>query len=187
MIRFLLTLLLVISFSGQAHALKATDADAVMLTDAAIIPDSEMAEMRGGFFDIGGIIYRFAVDIRTQVDGALDFVRKIEVVNNGKGFDSNTMTALVDGGKGAQVTGNGTALIVPGQNGSTVIMNQNGNGTPSSIIINTADNADITQTVNIDLTLQSSASVLSALSGAAADLTLAMQQLNALQSIGFGF
>lgn len=67
-----------------------------IMAEATELKESEMATIRAGFFDPSGFIFRFAVDIKTQIDGALTYVRSMVLVPElGKGFMATASSEII--------------------------------------------------------------------------------------------
>lgn len=192
---------------GIAHIMPSSD-DVVQLAEAQIVPLTEMDTMRAGFIDPTGLIFRFAVDIRSRIDGALLFARSIvlqrhqnndalQAVNNTVPsskelhITSNTQQLVeqnIPEGNMAKVLGNGAGIVLSdAKGGQTAILNQVSSGAFSSVITNTADYRAISQTLNIDIVLQNiqtSMGSLSALRNLHAPTGL--NQISRMHTIGFG-
>lgn len=133
--------------------------DHIIMAEASVVSSQDMGEMRAGFMDASGLMFKFAVDIKAQVDGALMFVRSLvlETVKSG-GFhvasSSQVMPENLPTGTSVDVVNNGAGVVVSGDEGKTTMLNQPSNGVFSNVILNAANNRDIAQTMNIDLIVQ---------------------------------
>ncbi|MGB4100291.1 MAG: hypothetical protein WBK91_00045 [Alphaproteobacteria bacterium] len=145
--------------AGKAEVAPGLDNGQEIVLAAQNLSRDEMAGLSGGFIDPNGFIYRFAVNVQTQLDGMLLFVRSfvLETVNNQLQVAENSHQLYdqnLGDGKQAAVTGNGDAVVITdGQGGQTVAQNQLSNGLPSSVINNTANGMNIAQSVGLDLTI----------------------------------
>jgi len=133
--------------------------DEIMISDAHALHASEMESTRGGFFDHRGHIYRFAVDVKTQVDGSISYARSL-VLQAGKdgNLHASSSTQLIKEvslpvGTIANVINSGKGLVVDDQNGKTTILNQTEKGGIASVIMNTANNRNVSQTIDINILL----------------------------------
>jgi hypothetical protein len=154
--------ILLLTLLAMPHAANAkTLGDEIDLGDKAqVLAKSDMAKLRGGFFDGAGLIYRFAVNVRTIFGGAQVYMRSLVVEQQNGKLQTTTNTNALDtqnlpeGTQATVINGGGGVVVMDGKGGQTTILNENGNGTPTSIINNTASNVNVSQTVNLDLTLQ---------------------------------
>ena len=167
--------------------------DQLIMADAGIVSAQDMGEMRGGFIDASGFIYKFAVDVKSHIDGALMFVRSLvlETGHNGHGFQvastSQVMTENLPQGATADVLKNGAGVVVSSDEGKTTMINQPSSGIFSSVILNAADNRNISQTVNIDLVLQNVNNSLGQLSALRTmNAPASLFQSARMHSVGFG-
>lgn len=150
------TMLSFTPLAAQASLIEPDD-DIAMLSET--IPAEEMAGLSGGFIDASGFIIRFAVDVRAQIDGALLFMRSFVLDQvNGKlqaTEDSFKLLSenLPNGSQAAVVNDGGGVVITNSQGEQTVVLNENAKGLPSSIVNNTANGLNLSQTVGLDLTL----------------------------------
>lgn len=164
-----------------------------MVAEAEQLPDAVMNEMRAGFIDPSGMIYRFAVDVRTEMDGALAFVRSIVLQADPQGQlqATNTMQLLsqnLPAGAVANVLNNGGGLAITDKNGNTTLLNQTPTGALANVIINTADNRNITQTMNIDIVLNHVQTIAGAANAGHIPPALAgLAQGAHMHKLGFGF
>lgn len=168
--------------------------DELRIADAQIVPDSEMGELRAGFMDPSGFLLKFAVDVKSQIDGALTFVRSLVLQHDHNGhLQASTSTELLSQnlpeGTTANVIDNGKGIVISNGSGQTTILNQTSSGALTNMIVNTANNVDVSQTMNIDLVLQNVSSIvgqLSALKNINAPAGI-MNQASQMHRIGFGF
>lgn len=98
---------------------------------ATPLADEEMADMRGGYISAAGIAFDFAADMKTFVDGELAL---------------QTSLNSVDG-----IIGANQQLTLPG--GMTTILHRMDDGQLSNILINSDDNRNFRQELNVTLTL----------------------------------
>jgi hypothetical protein len=178
--------------TGNAQAAETPDAsapDTMEMADATPLSADQMGQTRGGFADPGGLIYNFAVDVQTAVNGAEVFSRSLSVSPGINGqLQATSSGGLVPQnlptGMNISVIGNNAGLKIANSAGqvTTTIMNQTAAGVPSSIIINTGNNQMITQTVGLNLTLPNMATIMSYVHASIPPAAL-IQQSN-LRSIG---
>ena len=168
--------------------------DSVQLAEARIVSDAELGVMRAGFIDPTGMIYRFAVDVESQIDGALTFVRSLVLQPDGANgqMAATTSSQLVAGalpeGTTAQVVNGGEGVLMTSQDGRyTALFNRGSSGNIANVIFNTADNRNISQTVNIDIALQNVSAVMGQLSALGnVNAAANMYQSSRMHTLGFG-
>ncbi|MDX9690330.1 MAG: hypothetical protein RBT70_07715 [Alphaproteobacteria bacterium] len=181
------------------------------LAGAIEVADADMGDVRGGFIDPTGMIFRFAVDIKSQIDGALMFVRSLvlqhtdsihdsvqQAVNESlpksqgnSGFVASSSSEVIQEniphGTEVKVMENGSGLVISNSQGQTTFINQTSAGAFSNVIMNTADNRIITQTMNIDLVLQNMTNVINNVADIRSRLAPAgLGQIAHMHTIGFG-
>lgn len=180
------TMLSFTPLAAQASLIEPDD-DIAMLSET--IPAEEMAGLSGGFIDASGFIIRFAVDVRAQIDGALLFLRSFVLDQvNGKlqaTDDSFKLLSenLPNGSQAAVVNDGGGVIITNAQGDQTVVLNENAKGLPSSIVNNTANGLNLSQTVALDLTL--SAALIDQINLAQQNITIG-NIANSVQAQGIG-
>jgi hypothetical protein len=132
----------------------------LILADAAPLSLDDMDGLRGGFSDPSGMIFNFAVDVQTALNGTQVFSRSL-VVSPGAGgqLQATNTGGLLPSNLPTNITftalSNGTGVTATDANGTTTtILNQTAAGAPASIIMNTASNRTVTQSVTVSLTLQ---------------------------------
>jgi hypothetical protein len=132
----------------------------IVLAEADVLPASEMEETRGGFRDPSGFIYRFAVDVRTHVNGAVSYARSLVLEPGANGQLHATSTAQIQEapnlpvGTIAKIIENGKGIEVNDSSGKTTVLNQTQSGSIASVITNTANNRVISQTMDINIILK---------------------------------
>ena len=161
----------------------------IVLAEATPLTSSEMQDMRGGFIDPSGLIYNFAVDVQTALNGVAVFTRSLTISPSGSGgqfqaaahasllpknFPSNFNVTMIDNGKGVTVTDT--------SGNSSTVLNQSASGAPTSVIMNTSSNTNLSQSVNVTLTLKNVSSVMNFVH---ATTQAAMGQHAAMRSLGF--
>jgi hypothetical protein len=182
------------------------------LVGAIEVADADMGQVRGGFFDPTGLIFRFAVDIKSQIDGALMFVRslvlqhtdtihdsvqqsvqaslpKSEAPDSGlvASSSSEVIQQNIPQGTEVKVMENGSGLVISNSQGQTTLINQTAEGAFSNVIMNTADNRIITQTMNVDLVLQNMTNVINSVADIRNRMAPAgLSQISHMHTIGFG-
>ena len=165
------------------------DGEIVLAAADTRLSADEMENLRGGFADPSGLIYRFAVDVQTTLEGARIFSRSLVVTPTGAGqFQAATAATAAHENLPANVTmnvlSNGTGVLLTDESGQkTTVINQTAGGAPTSIIANTASNREIAQSVNVTLTLQSMKAV-SEFSRAATQSATFVQH-TAMRALGF--
>ncbi len=180
------TMLSFTPLAAQASLIEPDD-NISMLSET--IPAEEMAGLSGGFIDASGFIIRFAVDVRAQIDGALLFLRSFVLDQvNGKlqaTDDSFKLLSenLPNGSQAAVVNDGGGVIITNAQGDQTVVLNENAKGLPSSIVNNTANGLNLSQTVALDLTL--SAALIDQINLAQQNITIG-NIANSVQAQGIG-
>ena len=165
-----------------------TNPDNIIVADAAPLSSDEMSELRGGFIDPSGLIFNFAVNVRTDLNGALVFTRSLTVTPSGISgqlqatASNNVLPQNLPGNVSIGVIGNGNGITVTNASGqTTTILNQTAGGAPASIIVNNASNANVTQAVNVALTLKNVAAMTGFLHMTTQS---ALAQNNVLHSLG---
>lgn len=168
--------------------------DTIILAEAKVVRDRDLGEMRGGFVDPTGLIFKFAVDVQSQVNGALAYVRSLVLQADGAGqmqasSSSNVMQQNLPSGTTASVVNNGAGIVISSQEGQqTTMINQAANGAITNVVLNTANDMNISQVVNIDLVLKS----IDPLMGQFSNLKNmnapgGLNQIARTHSVGFGF
>lgn len=161
--------------------------DRIVLADVRPLSGSEMQDIRAGFIDPTGMIYRFAVRVRTALNGVEIFSRSIVVAAEESVGTLNATsvaslaTENIPEGTTASVIDNGAGVVLSDSSGtSTTIMNQTASGAPSSIVINSVNNTAITQTVK--MTLQLATTMESIRASRAAEM---IRQQSFMHNLGF--
>lgn len=174
--QLILAACLVLGMSSMPAGLCAMEAsDTIALADAsAPLSPGQMANLRGGFVDPNGFLVSFAVNVQTEVDGNVSFTRSFTIAPaaNGQLQLANSNQSLTGN---ATILNNGAGIQVTGPGGTVTVLNQTAAGVPSSIVINTANNQNIKQTVDVGITLQNMQSILSKIG--------LVQQANALAAM----
>lgn len=174
------------AYADETDALGAQK-DNLQIAEAEL-SDETMDEARAGFTDASGMIYRFAVDVRTQIDGAVTFTRQITLDHDASGQLQAAQIVGVDTtglptGATATLINNGQGIRVTSTTGATTVLNQTASGALASIIMNTANDQQITQTMNINLVLQNMPAVnMTGLNNTVTGLA----QIGNLRQIGLG-
>jgi len=127
---------------------------------AAPVPDSELAEMRGGYLVADGIQFNFGALLTTTVDGQLAFQTQVTYTPGGPQIAQTVGPNAV---RGASVSGGTiTGLNLQGfdrkditllNNGATALIQKVTGGGLQNIVINAADNQNIKQSTQMQLTL----------------------------------
>ena len=165
--------------------------DYIALADAVPLSSDEMGNLRGGFIDPTGLIYNFAVNVQTALNGAEVFTRSLNISPsgpNGQMQATSTSSLLpknIPSGFNVGVIGNGTGVTVSNTSGNVAtFLNQTAAGAPASIIISTGSGLNAAQSVNATLTLRNISSIARFVHSMAPQ-TAAMAQHTALRSLGF--
>lgn len=170
--------------------------DEVSFDQAQLVPASEMAEMRGGFIDPSGLIFRFAVDVKSQIDGVLTFVRSLVLQANeitGQMHAESKAELVTEpslpSGTTAHIVNDGAGVVVKHEQGQqTTVINQAASGAITNVVMNTADNVQVAQTINIDLVLQNVGDLVGQVSAARGMVSAAgLHHAGHMHRIGFGF
>jgi hypothetical protein len=186
--------MLVILFCLPQRAVATENEDVLVMADAQPLATEDMAEMRAGFIDPSGLIFSFGVNVQTQIDGALMYVRSLVLQADPAGqltatANTQLLSQNLPAGVTANIINNGGGVQVTDKNGNTTIVNQTANGALANIIMNTANNRNVTQTMNIDLVLQHVQSIMGNVSGAGQTALLSglARQSAHMHSVGLGF
>lgn len=123
----------------------------------AALSDRELAAERGGLRLPTGMEVGFGASVRTFVDGALVLETKLVWTDLGA-TQTQSAPPLASQGQGGQVTLSEGAAQLPGvalagDGGSTVVLHELSAARISNIVVNTANNRDIRQEVQIDLAI----------------------------------
>ena len=162
----------------------------VMLYGEKPMSLSEMSETRGGFVDVSGLIRDFTVNVHTALNGAMIFSRSLVVAPSPETgqFAASATSNVISQNVPTDVIvseinkGAGVTIIDPaGQ--QTTILNQTDAGAPASVVMNTASQQNITQTVDVVLTLKNMATVMNYVHNSTQ--SAAMVQNNAMRSLRF--
>lgn len=162
--------------------------DRLMIAEATPLTPEEMQDLRAGFIDPTGLIYNFAVNVRTALNGADVFTRYITVSPSiGGSLQATTATALaaasIPEGLSVNIIGGGKGIFVVDANGDqSLILNQTPGGAPTSTVLNTISNSSIRQSVDMALTLNQLTPVMAL---ARTPIAAALEQSMALRSLGF--
>ena len=173
----------------KALPLPKPSTERILLADANPLSSVEMNELRGGFIDPTGLIINFAVNVQTDLNGAQIFTKSFTITPSGPNGalqgvgNTNLISKNAPGNLNVGLIGNGTGILITNPNGQmTTVLNQTAAGTPSSIVMNTANNTNIAQSVAVSLALKN----LSSVSNYVHTVTQsALAQRTALRSLGF--
>jgi len=179
------------SVSDRLNGNRPLRGEQVVLRGAQPLSEEEMQTLRGGFIDPTGLIYRFAVNVRTALNGSEIFTRSLVLASTGTrgnlqaSSSANVETQNIPSSATVTMVNNsGGGVVITDSNGNkATVLNQTSNGTPSSIILNTTSGANISQTVNMTLTLKNLSSSVSALAHTIAQTP--SLQVNHRHSLGF--
>jgi hypothetical protein len=124
----------------------------------AALSDDELGGQRGGFMTPLGLEIGFGAIVRTTIDGALALETKMTWTDQGAvteitggALTPNVAAAAAAGGINLDPTTNWTGVVKPGDGGSTAVLTDLGQNFFSSVVINTANNREISQNTQINL------------------------------------
>ncbi len=161
--------------------------DRLVIAEAAPLAPEEMQDLRAGFIDPTGLIYNFAVNVETALNGVDVFTRYITVSPSINGhLQATTATALtaanIPAGLGVTIIDGGKGISIVDANGNqALIFNQTPSGAPTSTVLNTISNSSIKQSVDMALTLNQLSPVMAL---ARTPIAAALEQSMALRSLG---
>lgn len=116
--------------------------------DLEPIADSELGDLRGGLFVIEGITFDFGAVVRTTIDGKPALETRLTWTPDGMVIeDLSTLTA------GALPGLNGWGLDLSDASGMTLVGHRLMGGELQGFILNAGDNRNISQDMEITLTL----------------------------------
>jgi len=124
---------------------------------SAPLTDMELAAERGGLRLPTGMEVGFGASVRTFVDGAPVLETKLVWTDQGA-IQTQAAPQLAAQGPSGQVTLSEGAAQLPGvalagDGGSTVVLHELSSARIANIVVNTANNRDIRQEVQIDLAI----------------------------------
>lgn len=177
----------VIVLTGTSSRAGASE-DIIAMNDASPLSVDEMDSLRGGFVDPTGMLYQFAVDVRTTLNGIPVFSRSVVVAPSQLTGELQAMsTANVNNAAptvNVNAINNGRGVNITDAAGNQITaINQTAAGAPTSIILNTTNNQSVTQTVDLSLILHNTAMLTNFIHNSAQGAASA--QRNALRSLGF--
>ena len=145
------------------------------LFHATPLAAKDMDEMRGGFIDPSGLLLRFAVDVRTLVDGSVAFIRSLVIQPDQSGQlqatgNTQLLTQNLPSGATASLIDNGKGIIITDPKGQTTVINQTTQGAFTNIILNAASDRAVTQNMNVDIVLRNMQSAMGVVSTATAHM-----------------
>lgn len=163
--------------------------DEIVIAEAEALDASTMANTRGAYRDPTGHIYRFAVDIRTRIDGAISYARSLVLQSDSRGDLHATSSAKLETvnlptGTIANIINNGGGLVVEDTKGNTTVLNQTPTGSIASVVVNSANDRVVSQTVDINILLKNITNLVSN-SGALRNLS-ALSQSVRTRMLGIG-
>jgi hypothetical protein len=115
--------------------------------ELAPLSDDDLSELRGGFLVADGIAFDFGATVRTSVDGVQILESRITWTPQG------TAVETVSGAAPYQLPGGGLGITLRNPTGTTTIGHRLLDGQLQGFILNTADNRNVTQTIDVTLTL----------------------------------
>lgn len=141
-------------FLGFVASVGAANADPAL---GAPLSDEELAVERGGIQLPTGMEVGFGASVRTFVDGALVLESKLVWTDQGA-MQSEAAPSLASQRQTGQITlSDGAAQLpgvaVSGDGGSTVVLHELSAARIANVVVNTANNRDIRQEVQIDLAI----------------------------------
>jgi hypothetical protein len=167
--------------------------DEILVAEADVVSNGEMAEMRAGFIDPSGLLFRFAVDVKSQIDGALMFVRSLVLETTSPGHytasaNNQVINENLPVGTTAAVIDNGAGVVVSSEKGTTTLMNQPSSSSFASVVVNQASDVVVSQTMNIDLVIQNVQASMRQLTDLKSfNAPAGLNQSAHMHTIGFGF
>ena len=108
---------------------------------------AELAEARAGYLHVDGLAFDFGAIVRTEVDGNLALETRLTWTPDGIAVDRSPVNFA-----GANLNQDG-ALTITDPKGYTAISNGLMDGKLQSVIVNSADNRDVSNSINVTLTL----------------------------------
>jgi hypothetical protein len=127
---------------------------------AAPVPDSELAEMRGGFIVADGIQFNFGAQLTATVNGQLAFQTQVTYTPNGPQVAqtvganavraSSTSTGTITG---LNLQGFSPSQIALLNHGATALIQKVSGGSVQNIVINAASNQKILQTTQLQMSV----------------------------------
>ncbi len=163
------------------------DPERIVIAEARLLAPDEMQELRGGFIDPTGLIYKFAVNVQTALNGAEIFTRTITVSPTfDKHLQATTETALnssnIPNNFNVLVLREGQGVSISNEDGGhSIVLNQTPGGPPISAILNTMNDSTIKQSVNMSLTINEMTPIMNSLR---TSIGAALEQNSALRSVG---
>ena len=123
----------------------------------AALSDRELAAERGGLRLPTGMEVGFGASVRTFVDGALVLETKLVWTDLGATQTQSAPPLATQGQTGQVTLAEGAAQLpgvaLAGDGGTTVVLHELSAARISNIVVNTANNRDIRQEVQIDLAI----------------------------------
>lgn len=116
--------------------------------DMAPLADEALGDLRGGFFTVDGITFDFGATVRTTIDGQPALEQRLTWTPTGATLeDISGMPSTALPGIG------GVGLNLSDAAGITLVGHRLVDGQLQGFIVNSANNRDIGQDIQIDLTL----------------------------------
>jgi hypothetical protein len=128
---------------------------------ATPVPDSELAEMRGGFIVADGVQFDFGAKLTATVNGQLAFQTQVTFTPSGPHITETLGQNVVQGTsvpgtiKGLGQQGFSPQDIALMNQGATALIQKVTGGSVQNIVINTANNQNIQQSTQLQLNLPS--------------------------------
>jgi hypothetical protein len=127
----------------------------------ATLSDEELSGQRGGFMTPLGLEVGFGAIVRTTIDGALALEQTLTVTDQGVVRDvtagaltPDLVAAAAAGGINLDPSANLAGVVSPGADGgATAVLTDVGNNFLNSLVINTANNRQVTQDTQINLNI----------------------------------
>jgi hypothetical protein len=139
---------LLLSFAPIGIAAAAADAP---------MTDAELAAERGGLRLPTGLEVGFGASVRTFVDGALVLETQLVWTDQGVAQTQSEPAAGASGDGGVVTLAGGAGalpgLILAGDGGTTVVLHELNSERIANVVVNTANNRDIRQEIQIGLTI----------------------------------
>lgn len=115
--------------------------------DMEPLADEDLGSLRGGFFTAGGYTFDFGAIVRTTVDGQPALEQRLTWTPNGTTIED------VSGMPATQLPIGGIGLDLSDASGTTLVGHRLVDGQIQGFIVNSGNNRDIGQDIQINLTL----------------------------------
>lgn len=121
-----------------------------------VLGEDELASVRGGLAIPLGLDIDFGAVVRTYVDGALALESKLNWTKGGPQTEVSTPAEarLIDNAAAAGLSapaGDWTGVVVPGDGGETMVLQDVTADRIANLVVNTANNREVRQDITVDL------------------------------------